>query len=128
MLTCVSVPVFDGHDGVRLASYWEHPYPGDVPKGCAVMLLFSIKKGKLGEAIRVAPNLPEDVKFALYLNILGVVVLAEGAEQFSDVPSQEPPEAFSVDNVLKFGGAPDVDNDDVDDDENADTLPDDPLL
>ena len=39
------------------------------------------------------------VKFGAYLNVLGVIVLAEPSEPFSDVPSQEDPNAFGVEFI-----------------------------
>ena len=39
------------------------------------------------------------VKFGAYLNGLGIVVLAEPSEPFSEVPSQEDPEAFGMDFI-----------------------------
>lgn len=73
---------------------------GNVAKGAMVMLLFSIRKGNLPSAVEEAKVLPAAIKFAIYLNILGVVVLAELAELFSEEQSREVPEAFGVDAVI----------------------------
>lgn len=66
------------------------------------MLLFSIKKGNLSKEMQKASNIPEGVEFAIYFNILGIAVLAEPADQFSEDPSGEEPEAFGVDNILQY--------------------------
>ena len=41
------------------------------------------------------------VMFALYLNILAIMVLKEPAEHFSNEPSQEAPQAFRVDSIAE---------------------------
>lgn len=70
------------------------------------MLLFSVKKGNISGAMNKINNLPEAVKFAIYFNVLGIVVLEEAVEQFSNEPSQEKPEAFGVDGIVKYVEAP----------------------
>jgi hypothetical protein len=62
------------------------------------MLLFTVKKGSLPRGLEGAPGLPP-VKFAIYLNILGIVLLAEPSERFSYASSQEGPKAFGVDMI-----------------------------
>lgn len=125
----LSVPVYDGCSGFHLSKYWKKLYTGEVPKGSTMMLLFSVKKGKLGEAVQKAPNLPVGVKFAIYLNILAVIVLAEPVEEFSDRPSREPPQAFGVDNIVKLHVSKESDMDDVVENVKSDaTDPDDPIL
>ena len=47
-------------------------------------------------------KLPETVKFAIYFNVLLVIVLEEAAEQFSPEPLQEEPQAFGVDGILEY--------------------------
>ena len=53
------------------------------------MLLFSIKRGNISEAMNNVQNLPKDVEFAVYFIIFRIVVLEEAAEQFNADPSQE---------------------------------------
>ena len=73
-----------------------------------MMVLFSVKRGNLGKKAQDADDLPDDVTFALYLNLLAVIVLAESAEPFSVEPSQEPPQVFGVDEIADdFGGVVD---------------------
>ena len=60
--------------------------------------MFTVKKGKLPSGVTTAVGTPP-VNFGAYLNVLGIVVLAEASEPFSDVPSQEAPEAFSIDII-----------------------------
>lgn len=49
------------------------------------------------------PNVPKGIKFAIYFNILGIIVLAEPAEQFSEDSSQAlTPEAFGVNEVIEY--------------------------
>jgi hypothetical protein len=66
------------------------------------MLLFSVKKGSISPAVIGAVGMPDDMKFAIYLNILAVIVLAEPAERFSDTASQEEPKAFGVDSIVQL--------------------------
>ena len=47
------------------------------------MLLFSIKRGNISEAMNKVQNLPKDVEFAIYFNVLGIIVLEEAAGRFS---------------------------------------------
>ena len=82
-----------------MSKYWEHPYTGDVAKGSAVMLLFTVKKGSLPSRVIMAVGMPP-VKFGAYnLNVLGIIVLAEPSKPFSDVPSQGDPKAFGVEFI-----------------------------
>ena len=60
------------------------------------MLLFTVKKGNLPSGVTTALNMPA-VKFGANLNMLGIAVLAEPSEPFSEVPSQGDPGAFGID-------------------------------
>ena len=102
ILTISPVPVYDGRNGFQLGNYWAQPYPGAVVKGSTVMLLFSVRKGNLAKGMAEAGNLPVNVEFAIYLNLLAVVVLAEPEDPFSEEPSLEGPAAFGVDSVVEF--------------------------
>jgi hypothetical protein len=101
-LNICKVPVYDGRDGFQLGNYWGRPYTGRVAKGSTVMVLFSTKKAELPEKMQEAPNLPRSIKFAIYFNILGVVVLEEPVEKFSSEPSKEEPTAYGVDKVVEY--------------------------
>ena len=46
------------------------------------------------------PGLP--VEFAVYLNVLEIIVLAGPSEHFSHIPSQEGPTAFGVDAIKEL--------------------------
>jgi len=92
------VPVYDGRDKFQLGNYWDHPYMEDIADGATVMLLFSVKKGGLPKGAEGA-NI-WDAKFAIYPNILAIILLADPAECFSNIRSQEGPEAFGVDSIL----------------------------
>jgi hypothetical protein len=73
------------------------------------MLLFSVKRGGLGAKAKTASDLPRDVAFAMYFNILAVIVLKDPAEDFEGGTSREGPHAFGVDNVAEeFGSAGEV--------------------
>lgn len=102
ILTDVAVPVFDGRDKFQLGKYWDRPYTGKVTRGTTVMLVFSVKRGSLPKDVGDVEELPAAVKFAIYLNILGIIVLAEPADQFSNEASQEMPEAFGVDSIVQW--------------------------
>ena len=58
------------------------------------MVLFTVKRGGLSSRAQAAPGLPRDVTFALYLNVLAIIVLNEPAERFSSRTSEEAPQVF----------------------------------
>ena len=47
-------------------------------------------------------GLPAAIKFAIYFNILGIVVLAEPAERFSEDVSEGDLEAFGVSSIVNW--------------------------
>jgi hypothetical protein len=96
------VPVYDGREGFQLGHYWGRPYSGRIAKGSTVMVLFTTKKADLPEKMQEAPNLPGSVKFAIYFNVLGIVVLEEPVDKFSDEPSKEGPMAYGVEKVVEY--------------------------
>jgi hypothetical protein len=96
------VPVYDGRDGFQLGNYWARPYSGRIAKGSTVMVLFTTKKADLPEKMQEAPNLPRSIKFALYFNVLGIVVLEEPVDKFSGELSQEVPMAYGVDKIVEY--------------------------
>jgi hypothetical protein len=53
-------------------------------------------------------NLPKGIKFAIYFNIVGIIVLDEPTDQFSEIASQETAEAFRVDKIREFEEVPDT--------------------
>jgi len=65
------------------------------------MLLFSIKQGTLPPGLAGTHGLPP-VKVAVYLNILGIVVLAEPSETFSEVPSGETANDVGIDRISEL--------------------------
>ena len=71
---------------------------GDIVKGATVMLLFTVKKGKLADGVATARGMPS-IQSGIYPNMLGIVILAEPSEPFSQIPSQEEPVAFGVDRL-----------------------------
>jgi hypothetical protein len=74
------------------------------------MVLFSVKRGGLGAKAKATRDLPKDVAFAMYFNILAVIVLKDPAEDFKTEASQEGPHAFGIENVAEeFGNASEVD-------------------
>jgi hypothetical protein len=94
--------VYDSRSGFQLGNYWEHPYTADVPRGSGVMLLFSIKKADLLASLKEAPNLPKGVKFVVYFNILGIIVLDGPSEQFSQGPSRIQPMDVGVKSIVEY--------------------------
>lgn len=98
--------MFDGHNSFKLSRYWDSPYTREVEKGSTVMLLFSIRKGKLTKDIQSAPNLLSNINFAMYFNILGVIVLTDPGEQFSIELPVQAPQSFGVDQVLDYEPLP----------------------
>jgi len=66
------------------------------------MLLFSIKKGKLPKNLEEFRGLPAAIKFAIYFNILRIVILAEPAEWFSEDVSEGDPEAFRISSIVNW--------------------------
>ena len=68
-----AVPVYDGHEKFKLNSFCDKPYKETIKDGSTVMVLFSVKKGSLGKKAQTAEDLPGDVTFVLYLNILSII-------------------------------------------------------
>lgn len=66
------------------------------------MLLFSVNKGNLLAGIENAERLSKGIEFAVHFNVLAVIVLAEPADQFSNSPSHEGPEAFGADSAIQW--------------------------
>ena len=66
------------------------------------MLLFSVKKGTLPPGVNDTRGFPAAIKFGVYLNILGIVVLAEPVERSSERVFQEDPEAFGVSSIIEW--------------------------
>jgi len=97
-----TVSIYDGHQKFQLGNYWDRPYTGKIEKGSTVMLLFSIKKGNLPKSLEEVQGLPAAIKFAIYFNILRIIVLAEPAEQFSEDISEGDPEAFGVNTIIEW--------------------------
>ena len=64
------------------------------------MLLFTIKKGALPPGVASHNQLA--LKSALYLDILGIIVLAEPTEPFSLIPSQETAQDVGVGSIKVF--------------------------
>jgi len=52
-----------------------------------VMLLFSTKKCNLPKGVQKVEGFPTAIEFTIYLNILGIIVLAEPAERSSECGS-----------------------------------------
>ena len=65
------------------------------------MLLFSVKKGKLPKNVQGRDDLPGGISFAIYLNIVAIIVLAEPGERFSYHESQDGPGTFGVRTIEK---------------------------
>ena len=65
------------------------------------MLLYTVKKGSLPAGAATATGMPP-VKFGIYLNVVGIVVLAGPSEEFSKVPSHEAPNAFGVEMIKEL--------------------------
>ena len=97
-----TVPVYDGREKFQLGNHWDQPYTGEPPKGSMVMLLFSVKKGNLPKGVKDTEGFPTDIEFGTYLHVLGVVVLAEPVDRFSDVPSGEAAPAFGVREIAQL--------------------------
>ena len=114
-LTACSVPVYDGREQFQLGKYWETPYIGVVAKGSTVMLLFTIRKGALPKGTEEAEGMPDTVKCASYLNVVGVVVLAEPSDTFSKVRSQEGPNDAGVQEIMELPEPMDSESEDGED-------------
>ena len=85
----------------RTRTALKHPYAGDVVKGATVMLLFTVKRGKLADGVVTARGM-SSIQSGIYPNVLVIVVLAEPSKPFSQVPSQEEPVAFGVDSIREL--------------------------
>lgn len=94
------VPVYDGREKLSLAKYWAKPYNGAVRPGSTVSILFSIKHG----------SLPEDARWfklsksmaGVYLNVLGVIVLAEPSDTFCLDTCPDPASVHGVDILRRM--------------------------
>lgn len=49
-----------------------------------------------------APNVPKDVKFAIYFNILGIVVLEEPSDYFDKDAGQKDANALGVEDIVEY--------------------------
>ena len=64
------------------------------------MLLFTARKSTLPRGVDGARNMPP-VKFAIYFNVLGIILLAGPSETFSKLSSREDPKDFGVESILE---------------------------
>lgn len=92
--TYSTVPVYDGRSKFSLAKYWEKEYTDDVAPGSTVFVLFSVRKGK--------PHPNADYVKAknmavVYLNVLGIVVIADPSDAFCLDQTPDPKEVHGVD-------------------------------
>jgi hypothetical protein len=78
-----------------------------IEDGSTVLLLFSIKKGGLPKVVEKIA----DTTFAIYFNILAIILLAEPVDSFSDTTSEEEPQAFGVDRILDVSGNENIETD-----------------
>lgn len=78
------------------------------------MVLFSTRKGNLPNDMSSAINVPKDLKFAIYFNILGIIVLEEPTDYFDKRVGQVDAKAFGVENIVEFEEVPEAEED-VDD-------------
>jgi len=85
------------------------------------MLVFSAKKGNLLRAMEDVEDPPTAIKFTTYLNVLGIIVLAEPEERFSERLSREIPEVFGA--VSSFIQSPELENETDEAEEFASPLP-----
>lgn len=96
------MPVYDGHEGFQLGRYWERPYEGEVSRGSMVMLLFSTRKGNVPDRMGGAPNIPKNVKFTVYFNTLGIVVLEEPSGYWNRSTGQGKAETYGMDKIVEY--------------------------
>lgn len=73
----VAVPIYDGRDEFSLSNYWVKKYRGDVQPGSSVVVLFSIRQGRRPKNLRRLGSLQ-----AVYLYVLGVIVVAEAGDPY----------------------------------------------
>lgn len=97
-----TVPVYDGREEFHLSQYWARPYEGAVERDSAVMVLFTVNKSGLSKAMKEAKGVPKCVKFALYFNLLGIIVLEDPVDDFSRESLPGAPESFGVSTICKF--------------------------
>ena len=58
-----------------------------------------MKRVALPKSIHRRVDRPPGVNFGVYVNVLGIIVLVEPNDHFSDVQFQEGPETFGVDDI-----------------------------
>lgn len=73
------------------------------------MVLFTIRKGDLPKQMKKANNVPENVKFGIYFNLLATIVLEDAASDFIKDSHPKEPEDFGVSDILTFEPLPDSD-------------------
>lgn len=61
-----------------------------------------IEKGALLLGVEEAVGIQASVKFAIYFNILVIIVITESVEWFSNSPSEEGPEALGVGAIVEW--------------------------
>ena len=91
--------VYDGREKFSPSKYWAQEYDGNVRAGSTVMVLFSMKRGKLPEDVHAA-GVPNSA--AVYLNLLGVVVLAEPSAGSVGSSRQNASEVHGVDQLVRL--------------------------
>lgn len=93
-----AVPIYDGRERFGLGKYWAQEYNSSVSPGATVMVLFSVKNAKVRKEAEVVgvKNMS-----TVYLNVLGVIVLAEPSDEFSLDPSPNPQEVHGVDKLRR---------------------------
>lgn len=96
--TCFTVSVYDGREHLALSRYWAQRYNGPVTPGATVMVLFSMKNTKVRKDVEV-PGVKN--MSTVYLNVLGVIVLAEPSDNFSLDPSPDPQDVHGVDHLRR---------------------------
>ena len=75
---------------------------GEVVKGSTMMLLSTIKKGTLPNGARDVRDMPATVNYTTYLNIVGIVVLVEPSDTFTQVSSQKGLNNVGVDEIKQL--------------------------
>jgi len=112
-----TVPVYDGRNNFSLNRYWARAYTDKVQVGATVMVLFTMKMAEPNE--EMASFRLRNLK-SVFLNALGVVVLAEPSDAFY---LKEGPDPVAVHGVDRLPRLKDVDEyiEEVEDDDDPES-------
>lgn len=101
--------MFDGRENFSVNRYWAQPYDNPVAVGSNVMVLFSMK---VAQPKNKAESFGLKNMKKIFLNVLGVVVLAGPSDDFCPEVGADPDEVHGVDRLPRLADHVAVGSDD----------------